>query len=232
MAVAAGMEGGAPHTGREPETAAPFLPAELSLPALREAAAHCRGCRLYEHATQTVFGEGAATARVVLLGEQPGNQEDLTGRPFVGPAGRLLDRALSDAGIERSEVYVTNVVKHFKWVAQGTRRLHKRPSAREIGACSPWLEKEIEVVEPEVLVCLGATAAHAVLGRGFRVSTQSGQILPTRLGPRALATLHPSAVLRQPTTEDRHRAMERLTLDLRVVAELLREGGSASRRAG
>jgi uracil-DNA glycosylase family protein len=198
-----------------------FLPAEISLPSLREAAQRCRGCPLYQSATQAVFGEGSVAARVVLVGEQPGNDEDLAGRPFVGSAGRVLDQALSDAGIDRSEAYVTNVVKHFKWTAQGKRRLHKKPGAREIAACLPWLEKELELIKPEVLVCLGATAAQALLGSDFKVSVQSGQVVATNLARHAVATLHPSAVLRQPTPEDRHRAMERLTLDLGVVARLL-----------
>lgn len=211
-----------PRNGNVPISALQFLPAELSLPSLQSAAQGCRGCPLYENATQTVFGEGAATARVVLVGEQPGNDEDLAGHPFVGPSGKVLDQALADAGIERREAYVTNVVKHFKWVPQGARRLHKKPGAREIAACRPWLDKEVELIRPEVLVCLGATAAQALLGRDFKVSVQSGQVIATSLARHAVATLHPSAILRQPSPLDRRRAMEQLTLDLKVVAGLLR----------
>lgn len=201
-----------------------FFPARMSLSALREAARSCRGCPLYRDATQTVFGSGASSSRVVLVGEQPGNEEDLRGAPFVGPAGRILDEALEAAGIRRDEVYVTNVVKHFKWERRGKRRLHKKPTAREIGACRPWLEQEIALIRPEVVVCLGATAAQALLGRGFRVSRERGQPIPSELAPHVLATIHPSAVLRRPTSEERHRELAALTADLRVVAELLRGG--------
>jgi DNA polymerase len=188
---------------------------------LRKAAVDCRGCPLYRRATQTVFGAGRVGARVVLVGEQPGNEEDLRGKPFVGPAGRLLDRALEAAGIARADAYVTNVVKHFKWTPAGPRRLHKKPSAREIEACRPWLENELAVIKPAVLVCLGATAAQALLGRQFRVSVERGRILETPLAGHAVATIHPSAVLRQQTSEDRAREMARLTADLEVVAGLL-----------
>jgi DNA polymerase len=202
-----------------------FLPAQLSLPSLRAAARHCEGCSLSQNATQTVFGEGERTSRVMLVGEQPGNDEDLEGKPFVGPAGRLLDRALAEAGIDRSDAYVTNVVKHFKWTGKGKRRMHKTPSAREIAACLPWLEKEIELIKPEVLVCLGATAAKALLGRDFRVTVQRGQVLPYPLAAHAVATVHPSSVLRQQTSADRQRETERLVADLRVVAGLLSAKG-------
>lgn len=203
-------------------SAAEFLPRRRTLAALREAAAGCRGCDLYRRGTQTVFGEGRPDARVMLVGEQPGHEEDRAGRPFIGPAGRLLDRALAAAAIARDDVYVTNVVKHFKWTPQGRRRFHKKPSAREIGACLPWLDKEIEVIKPEVLVCLGATAAQTLLGRHFRVSVQHGEVHRTRFAEHTVATIHPSSILRQPTSEDRRREMEGLTADLKVVAGLLR----------
>ncbi len=202
-------------------SALPFLPAQISLTSLREAVQKCRGCPLYQNATQAVFGQGRRTARVFLVGEQPGNDEDQQGKPFVGPAGRVLDTGLEAAGIDRADAYVTNVVKHFKWVAQGKRRLHKTPGAREIAACLPWLEKEIELIKPEVLVCLGATAAKALLGRDFRVTQQRGRAMPTRFAKHAVATVHPSAVLRQPTEEDRHREMDQFIADMKVVAGLL-----------
>jgi len=198
-----------------------FLPARITMTSLREAAAHCQGCPLFQDATQTVFGQGRRTARIILVGEQPGNDEDLAGKPFVGPAGRLLDQGLELAGIDRADAYVTNVVKHFKWVAKGKRRMHKTPSAREIAACLPWLEKEIELIKPEVLVCLGATASKALLGRDFKVSVQRGRDVPTGLAPHAVATVHPSSILRQLTTEDRHRELNRFAADLKVVAGLL-----------
>ena len=198
-----------------------FLPARVTMKSLREAAGKCQGCPLYKNATQTVFGQGQQSARLVLVGEQPGNDEDRQGKPFVGPAGRLLDQALESAGIDRDDAYVTNVVKHFKWVPQGKRRLHKKPSAREIAACLPWLEKEIELIKPQVLVCLGATAAQALLDKEFRVSVQRGRVVATNLAPHAVATVHPSSILRQPTTEQRHKEMERFVADLKVVAGLL-----------
>jgi DNA polymerase len=198
-----------------------FLPARVTMQSLREAAGKCQGCPLYKDATQTVFGQGQQSARLVLVGEQPGNDEDRQGKPFVGPAGRLLDQALESAGIDREDAYVTNVVKHFKWVPQGKRRLHKKPSAREIAACLPWLEKEIELIKPQVLVCLGATAAQPLLGKEFRVSVQRGRVVETNLAPHAVATVHPSSILRQPTTEQRHQEMERFVADLKVVVGLL-----------
>jgi uracil-DNA glycosylase len=206
---------------RLPVSAAEFLPTRITLRSLRDASAGCRGCPLYRHATQTVFGAGRANARVMLVGEQPGNDEDRRGKPFVGPAGRLLDEALEAAGIARADAYVTNVVKHFKWTPAGPRRLHKKPSAREIGACLPWLENELAVIKPEVLVCLGATAAQALLGRQFRVSVERGRIVDTPLAPHAVATIHPSAVLRQQSAEDRRREMAHFTADLEVAAGLL-----------
>jgi DNA polymerase len=205
----------------EAVSALQFLPTRISLPALREAARNCQGCPLYQNATQTVFGQGRRSARVFLVGEQPGNDEDLQGKPFVGPAGRILDEALVSAGIDRADAYVTNVVKHFKWEAKGKRRMHKKPSAREIAACLPWLEKEIELIKPEILVCLGATAAQTLLGRNFKVSVQRGQVVPSQFAKHALATVHPSSILRQPTSEDRHRAMDQFMADMKVVAGLL-----------
>jgi DNA polymerase len=203
-------------------SAADFLPPRISLTTLRTAARDCRGCDLYRNATQTVFGSGAVHAHVVLVGEQPGNDEDLQGEPFVGPAGRLLDEALTAAGIDRDDAYVTNTVKHFKWEPRGKRRLHSKPGAREVAACLPWLEQELRLVRPRVVVCLGATAAQAVLGKGFRVSEQHGKVLTSRLADRVVATLHPSAVLRRPGADARRESMTQLVADLRVVARLLK----------
>jgi len=202
-------------------SAVPYLPQRASLKSLREAASHCQGCPLYRRATQTVFGEGRANARIMLVGEQPGNSEDLEGAPFVGPAGRVLNEALAEAGIDRDDAYVTNAVKHFKWIALNRRRMHKKPNAREIAACLPWLEKELEVVKPQILVCLGATAAQALLGPEIRVTRDRGVLRSSRLAPQAMATVHPSSILRQQTSEDRHREMAQLIEDLRVVAEAL-----------
>ena len=202
-------------------TAAEFLPEKLTLGTLREAAAGCRGCPLWENATQTVFGEGRRDTQVMLVGEQPGDQEDLAGKPFVGPAGKLLDRALEEAGIDRDAAYVTNVVKHFKWQARGKRRIHAKPSWSEMTACRPWLEAEIAVIEPRVLVCLGATAAQALLGRDFRVSRQRGELVESTLAPYVTATIHPSAILRQRDDESRRVELEAFVDDLRKVAKLL-----------
>ena len=204
-----------------PHSAADFLPARRSLTSLRTAARDCRGCDLYENATQTVFGRGPKSARVVLVGEQPGNDEDLAGEPFVGPAGRVLDEALTAAGISREDAYVTNVVKHFKWEPRGKRRIHSKPSARQIAACSPWLGAELQQLKPVVLVCLGATAAQALFGRDFKITKQRGRVLPTKLADHAVATAHPSSILRQPDSESRHQAMRDLIADLKVVARLL-----------
>jgi DNA polymerase len=202
------------------ETAAPLVPERPSLKKLREAAAGCTACPLHETGTQTVFGEGSTKARVVFVGEQPGDQEDLQGKPFVGPAGKLLDKALEDAGIDRSAVYVTNVVKHFKWQARGKRRIHQKPNWSEIAACRPWLEAELEVIEPRVLVCLGATAAQALLGRDFRVSRQRGELVDSDLAENVLATVHPSSILR---ADEGTRELEfrELVRDLEVVARLI-----------
>lgn len=216
----------------EASSAREFLPERLSLPALRRAAKDCRGCPLHRNATQTVFGAGPAGARLILVGEQPGNDEDIAGAPFVGPAGRLLDRALEEAGIARDDAYVTNVVKHFKWERRGSRRLHKKPTAREIRACMPWLEQEIAVIRPTVLVCLGATAAQALLGRSFRVTEQRGRLIADERAPYVLATVHPSSILRQPTSEQRRAEQARFVADLAVAAAALREGKRPHARAG
>ena len=198
-----------------------LLPEERSLPSLREAAAGCRACGLWKRGTQTVFGEGPETARVLMAGEQPGDQEDVAGRPFVGPAGRVLDQALDEAGIDRSLVYVTNAVKHFKWVPRGKRRLHQRPDRDEVAACMPWLEAEVSLIHPDVIVCLGATAAQALLGSAFRVTRQHGQVFPSTLGPPIMATVHPSSILRALDEESRQVAMESFIADLRQVRPYL-----------
>ena len=205
----------------EKRSAAEFVPEENSLSAVRAAAARCHGCPLWQAATQTVFGEGPREARVMLVGEVPGDQEDRAGRPFVGPAGRLLDRALEAAGVERGDAYVTNAVKHFKWEPRGKRRLHRRPTPAEIDACRPWLRKEIELVRPLVLVCLGATASQALLGRAFRVSEERGKFIPSALAPYVMATIHPSALLRLPGDRARAAEMQRFISDLELVRGVL-----------
>jgi uracil-DNA glycosylase len=201
-------------------SAADFIPERLSLPALREAAAGCRGCHLWEVGTQTVFGEGAADAEAMFVGEQPGDQEDKAGKPFVGPAGRLFDEALEAAGIDRSTTYVTNAVKHFKWQARGKRRIHQKPNWAEMTACRPWLEAEIAVVKPRVLVLLGATAAQSLLGRDFRVTKHRGELLESDLADYVTATVHPSSILRG-EPEERKSAFAAFVDDLRVVASAL-----------
>jgi DNA polymerase len=193
----------------------------VTLESAREAARACRACELWRTGTQTVFGEGAPDAEVLLVGEQPGDQEDLTGRPFVGPAGKLLDRALEEAGIDRRRVFVTNVVKHFKWEPRGKRRIHTKPSAAEIAACRPWLETEIALVKPRIIVCLGATAAQALLGKAFKVTRQRGEFVPSPLAPLVLATVHPSALLRAPDEETRRAETRRFVEDLAKVAARL-----------
>ena len=193
-----------------------------SLSALRKAAQRCTACPLHEAATQTVFGEGPAHARLLLVGETPGDQEDRQGRPFVGPAGKLLDRCLAAAGIARDEAYVTNVVKHFKWTPRGKRRLHAKPNAVEIRACRPWLEAEIALVKPTLIICLGATAAQALLGASFRVTRQRGAFVPSPLALRVMATIHPSALLRA-EPEQREAEIERFVADLKVAAKALRK---------
>jgi DNA polymerase len=199
-------------------TAAPLVPDKPSLPKLREAAAGCTACDLYKTGTQTVFGEGTSNADVMFVGEQPGDQEDLQGKPFVGPAGQLLDRALEEAGIDRSQVYVTNVVKHFKWTGRGKRRIHQKPNWSEIAACRPWLDAELDVVQPRVLVCLGATAAQALLGRDFRVSRQRGSPVDSDLAEHVVATVHPSSILR---ADEREREFAEFVKDLEKVAALI-----------
>lgn len=198
-----------------------FVPAGADLAELERAAADCRGCDLYRDATQTVFGDGDADARVVLMGEQPGDQEDRQGKPFVGPAGRLLDRALDDAGVDRSRAYVTNAVKHFKFHRSGKKRIHDKPSRDQIQACHPWLEAEIELVEPEVLVALGATAAQAIFGPSFRVTWHRGEPIATDLAPIAFGTIHPSALLRIPDDEKRRAARRDYIDELRHIGSFL-----------
>jgi uracil-DNA glycosylase family protein len=194
-------------------------PDTTSLTTLKEAARTCTACHLFRHATQTVFGEGRKGATLMLLGEQPGDQEDLSGKPFVGPAGKILDRALEEAGIDRKQVYVTNTVKHFKWEPRGKRRIHKKPNSREIAACRPWLEAELRVVRPDLLVCMGATAAQAVFGPAFRVTRERGKVLKSELAPKVLATVHPSSLLRQPDEESREREYKLFVADLRAAVK-------------
>jgi uracil-DNA glycosylase len=205
-------------------SAAPFVPETKSLKTLNAAAHACRGCDLYKTATQVVFGAGPKGARVMFVGEQPGDQEDRQGEPFVGPAGAMLDKALADAGIPRDQVYVTNAVKHFKWEPRGKRRIHKKPRASEVKACRPWLEAELNAVKPTVVVCLGATAAQALLGAKFKLMQQRGQIVTTAVASQVVATIHPSAVLRAPDAEGRRAAYEMLVSDLKVVAKALKRG--------
>jgi len=206
---------------KESKDAEDFFPDRKTLPAFREAAADCQACDLYKRGTQTVFGAGTRQAEVLFVGEQPGNDEDLEGEPFVGPAGKLLDKALEEAGIDRQKAYVTNVVKHFKWEPRGKRRIHKKPNAKEITACRPWLEAEIEIVKPKVIVCLGATAAQALLGSKFRVSKDRGKFIEADLAPYIIATIHPSAILRAPDDETRHEQKRRFIDDLKKVADVL-----------
>jgi uracil-DNA glycosylase len=195
-----------------------LIPDRPTLRAIRDAAKDCQACDLYKRGTQTVFGEGARNSELMLVGEQPGDQEDLSGHPFVGPAGKLLDKALAEAGIDHATVYVTNVVKHFKWEPRGKRRIHKKPSASEISACRPWLDTEIQLVKPRAIVCLGATAAQALLGRQFKVTAQRGTFIASALAPLVMATVHPSSILRERDDEARRRELERFVNDLRKVA--------------
>jgi uracil-DNA glycosylase family protein len=200
------------------EYARPAQPPDTSsLAEVRHAAIECTACHLFKRATQTVFGEGPKDAAIMLVGEQPGDYEDLEGKPFVGPAGKIMDQALEEAGIDRKELYVTNAVKHFKWELRGKRRIHQKPNSREIAACRPWLETELRLVKPKLLVCLGATAAQAVFGPSFRVTRERGKVLSSKLAPRALATVHPSSLLRQPDEESRQREYERFVVDLRAA---------------
>jgi DNA polymerase len=214
------------------DNAADRIPARPTLKSVREAAKDCRACDLWKHGTQTVFGEGPRGAALMLIGEQPGDAEDLSGHPFVGPAGKLLDRALADAGIDRSTVYLTNVVKHFKWEPRGKRRIHKKPRASEIAACRPWLDTEIALVRPRVIVCLGATAAQALLGSSFKVTQHRGEFVESPLAwpaeakreggaPRVIATVHPSSILRAADEDARRREMAHFTADLRAAARAL-----------
>ena len=210
--------------GGKTESAAAYVPERPTLERLREASAGCRGCHLWERATQTVFGEGARGAEVMFVGEQPGDQEDLAGKPFVGPAGRILDQALEEAGIDRRQTYVTNVVKHFKWEPRGKRRIHQKPNWAEMAACRPWLDAELDVVGPDVVVCLGATAAQALLGRDFRVSRQRGELVDSPLARYVLATVHPSSILRQRDDASREAEYAAFVEDLRAVPPLLNGG--------
>jgi DNA polymerase len=210
-----------PMPKRPPPGAADFIPPRPTLTSARAAAKGCRGCDLWKIGTQTVFGEGPRGAALMLIGEQPGDAEDLSGRPFVGPAGQLLDRALADAGIDRASVYVTNAVKHFKWEPRGKRRIHKKPRASEIGACRPWLDTEIALLKPRVIVCLGATAAQALLGPAFKVTRHRGKVVPSPLPARVMATVHPSSILRAPDDTARRAEMTRFTADLRAAARAL-----------
>jgi uracil-DNA glycosylase len=203
------------------------VPPHPTLTKLRDAAKACRACDLWKRGTQTVFGEGAPHARVMFVGEQPGDREDLQGRPFVGPAGLILDKALDQAGIDRSQVYVTNAVKHFKWEPRGKRRIHKKPNSIEIAACRPWLDAEIAVVRPEVIVCLGATAAQALLGNKFRVTQQRGKMMSSDFGPLITATVHPSSILRAPDDDTRHREMRLFVADIKKVAAALSQRRAA-----
>ena len=198
-------------------TAEPLIPPRPSIPKLRDAAAACKACDLWKTGTQTVFGEGKQTSTVMFIGEQPGDREDLAGRPFVGPAGGLLDKALAEAGIDRTKVYVTNVVKHFKWEPRGKRRIHKKPNAVEIRACRPWLDAEIRVVKPRAIICLGSTAAQAVIGPKFRVSIQRGQFVESDLAAFVTATVHPSSILRTPTDDARRAETARFIDDLKKI---------------
>ena len=202
-------------------SAVDLIPDQPTLPSLKTAAADCKACDLWKKGTQTVFGEGPRRANILFVGEQPGNEEDLTGKPFVGPAGRLFDGALEEAGIDRKQTYVTNVVKHFKWESRGKRRIHKKPNAQEINACRPWLEAEIALMKPQVIVALGATAAQALLGAQFRVTKQRGEFLESTLAPYVMATVHPSSILRAPDDETRRVEYRRFVDDLKKLSDKL-----------
>ena len=211
-----------PKSKPSDSSAADLIPPRPTLSSLKDAAADCRACDLWKTGTQTVFGEGARRVRVMFVGEQPGNEEDLTGRPFVGPAGRLLDNALEEAGIDRKQTYVTNVVKHFKWEPRGKRRIHKKPNSLEIAACRPWLEAEIALIKPDVIVALGATAAQALLGAQFRVTKQRGEFIPSTLAPYVMATVHPSSILRAPDDETRQLESRRFIDDLKKLSKVIK----------
>jgi len=200
------------------EFARPAQPPDtMSWSAMRKAAKDCEACHLYKRATQTVFGEGPKSATMMLVGEQPGDYEDVAGKPFVGPAGKIMDQALEEAGIDRSQVYVTNAVKHFKWEPRGKRRIHQKPNSREIAACRPWLEAELRIVKPKLVVAMGATAAQTIFGPGFRVTRERGKVLSSKLAPKVLATVHPSSLLRQPDEESRQREYKHFVSDLRAA---------------
>jgi uracil-DNA glycosylase len=205
----------------EIQTAAPLIPPRPTLNKLRTVAAECKACDLWKTGTQTVFGEGKQSSLIMFIGEQPGDKEDLSGRPFVGPAGALLDRSLEEAGIDRSKVYVTNVVKHFKWEPRGKRRIHKKPNAVEITACRPWLQSEISVIKPRAIICLGSTAAQAVISPKFKVSLQRGLFVPSDLAEYVTATVHPSSILRAPSDEARRMERERFVEDLKKIRAVL-----------
>jgi len=207
---------------RAASSATSLIPKSLSLPSLKTAAADCRACDLWEKGTQTVFGEGRRQAKLMFVGEQPGNEEDLTGKPFVGPAGRLFDEALAEAGIDRQQAYVTNVVKHFKWEPRGKRRIHKKPNSLEIAACHPWLEAEVALIKPEIIVALGATAAQTLLGPKFRVTKQRGEFLESTLATYVMATVHPSSILRAPDDETRHLELRAFINDLKKLAKVIK----------
>ena len=202
-------------------SAATLIPKSLSLPSLKTAAADCRACDLWKKGTQTVFGEGRLQAKLMFIGEQPGNEEDLTGKPFVGPAGRLFDEALAEAGIDRQQAYVTNVVKHFKWEPRGKRRIHKKPNSLEIAACHPWLEAEVALIKPEIIVALGATAAQTLLGPQFRVTKQRGEFLESTLAAYVMATVHPSSILRAPDDETRRLEYRSFVADLKKLSRVI-----------
>jgi len=206
---------------RAASSATSLIPKSLSLPSLKTAAADCRACDLWEKGTQTVFGEGRRQAKLMFIGEQPGNEEDLTGKPFVGPAGRLFDEALAEAGIDRQQAYVTNVVKHFKWEPRGKRRIHKKPNSQEIAACHPWLEAEVALIKPEIIVALGAIAAQTLLGPKFRVTKQRGEFLESILATYVMATVHPSSILRAPDDETRRLEYRRFVDDLKKLSRVI-----------
>ena len=210
-----------PRKASSQSTAAELIPSRPTLPTLRSAAAGCKACDLWKTGTQTVFGEGASHARVMFVGEQPGDKEDLAGKPFVGPAGAVLDKALQAAGIARDEIYVTNMVKHFKWEPRGKRRIHKKPNAMEIAACRPWLEAELAVTRPRVVVLLGATAAQALLGKSFKVTQRRGELIPSDLASYVMATVHPSSILRAPDDDSRHAEMARFIDDMKKIATVI-----------
>src|SRR5947208_101113 len=206
------------------EYARPARPPDTSnLTEVRDASRHCTACHLHKRATQTVFGEGPKSASIMMVGEQPGDSEDVAGKPFVGPAGKIMDQALEEAGIDRKQVYVTNAVKHFKWEPRGKRRIHQKPNSREVAACRPWLEAELRLVKPKLLVVLGSTAGQAIFGPSFRVTRERGKVLSSKFAPKVVATVHPSSLLRQPDEESRHREYKKFVADLRVAVKAANE---------